>query len=65
MPQNYNGAIGGKKTFTKPVSISGNFNPTTLNGFSVVPLSDRILTKSTNQNVGSKYTINGDVMASM
>ncbi|XP_037779775.1 uncharacterized protein LOC119576246 [Penaeus monodon] len=63
VPQNYNGAIGGKKTFTKPVSISGNFNPTTLNGFSVAPLSDRILTKSTNQNVGSKYNINGNLAA--
>ncbi|XP_047476972.1 uncharacterized protein LOC125030755 [Penaeus chinensis] len=63
VPQNYNGAIGGKKTFTKPVSISGNFNPATINGFSVAVLSDRILTKSTNQNVGSKYTIDGNVAA--
>ncbi|XP_063609339.1 uncharacterized protein LOC134783409 [Penaeus indicus] len=63
VPQNYNGAIGGKKTFTKPVSISGNFNPTTINGFSVAPLTDRILTKSTSQVVGSKYTIDGNVAA--
>ncbi|XP_047476928.1 uncharacterized protein LOC125030725 [Penaeus chinensis] len=63
VPQNYNGAIGGKKTFTKPVSISGNFNPATINGFSVAVVSDRILTKSTNQNVGTKYTISGEVVA--
>nr|APA05127.1 polephole-like protein [Penaeus vannamei] len=63
VPQNYNGVIRGRKTFTKPVSISGNFNPTTINGFDVAQLSDRILTKSTNQNVASKYTIDGDVMA--
>ncbi|XP_063609338.1 uncharacterized protein LOC134783408 [Penaeus indicus] len=63
VPQHYNGAIGGKKTFTKPVSISSNFNPTTINGFSVAPLTDRILTKSTSQVVGSKYTISGEVVA--
>ncbi|XP_042894169.1 uncharacterized protein LOC122267999 [Penaeus japonicus] len=63
VPVNYNGVISGRKTFSQPLSISGNFNPTTLNGFDVAQLASRILTKGTNQNVAGKYTINGDITA--
>ncbi|XP_042857978.1 uncharacterized protein LOC122244196 [Penaeus japonicus] len=63
VPVNYNGVISGRKAFSQPLSISGNFNPTTLNGFDVAQLASRILTKGTNQNVAGKYTINGDVTA--
>ncbi|XP_071544735.1 uncharacterized protein [Panulirus ornatus] len=62
--QDYQGTIGGVKTFLYPTHIRRNFDPISINSINVADLAARILTKSTDQIILGHYTFNNSISAS-
>ncbi|KAG7163907.1 hypothetical protein Hamer_G020823, partial [Homarus americanus] len=60
---NYSGEIVGRKIFTRPLYIQGDFYPKTINGIDVSALAARILRRSGEQVVYGAYTFTSDVVA--